>query len=57
MGQAFKTKGSQRFFISGALQAMGYALPASIVLRNKNTALKQTIFGIRNYGSDRLLKR
>jgi acetolactate synthase-1/2/3 large subunit len=30
MGQAFKTKENQRVIISGALGAMGYALPASI---------------------------
>jgi acetolactate synthase-1/2/3 large subunit len=30
MGQAFRVKASQRYIVSGALGAMGYALPASI---------------------------
>lgn len=30
MGQAFRLKGAQRYIVSGALGAMGYALPAGI---------------------------
>lgn len=30
MGQAFRVKGDQRFIVSGAFGAMGYALPASL---------------------------
>ncbi len=30
MGQAFRLKGSERYIVSGALGAMGYALPAGI---------------------------
>ena len=38
MGQAFRIKGQQRYIVSGALGAMGYALPASIGVAVANSA-------------------